>query len=372
MSKNKDDLCINGNFKDNFSYYEEVRNRIIKLYDKKDCIIMKENENNLCHGLNFEEQLTIYNAIKDELKNSHDSDNSSKYKKLSEKFLSLYKDLDKYIEIVEILDMLKRYRNDIENNFTFDYLDGESPFEYHQHCFIRDKDELKCVYCKATTKNYNLTEDELNFLTFFAEKQGILLDDVSKEDMPFIQVFIEKQLQEEKERKKEQTDSANHCLDAEKIHLENEDRIRSLRIALAKAHRLDNQDISFPPKIRVSNPIYLSDDEKENLLENVQEILEEVKKSDSRFKELLIEQCNTAKYEILILTGESIPLLLDKARNESDLIALTKAYYNLSDSDFRINSEYFANNDDALAYDCLTANRVINDRILQMKLRRYL
>ena len=62
--------------------------------------------------------------------------------------------------------------------------------------------------------------------------------------------------------------------------------------------------------------------------------------------------------------------MLKEATNENDKIALTKAYYNLSNTDFRINSGYFHRDNDAIFYGCYTANPDINSRILEMKLRR--
>lgn len=65
--------------------------------------------------------------------------------------------------------------------------------------------------------------------------------------------------------------------------------------------------------------------------------------------------------------------MLKETTDEDEKIALTKAYYNLSDSYFRVNSGYFDSShidNDALFYDCYTANPDINSTILGIKLRR--
>ena len=68
--------------------------------------------------------------------------------------------------------------------------------------------------------------------------------------------------------------------------------------------------------------------------------------------------------------------MVEQAKDEDDKSALTKAYYNISNQDFRMNSGYFGTRFDmidryaALRYDCITANPEINSRILQMRYRR--
>ena len=95
--------------------------------------------------------------------------------------------------------------------------------------------------------------------------------------------------------------------------------------------------------------------------------------SCSRFKNLMIEDCMTAKYEVLLLAGKHINTLLEMAKDEDERIALTKAYYNISNQVYRLNSDYFApdyRSYDALKFDFVTANPDINNQVLEMKLRR--
>ena len=108
---------------------------------------------------------------------------------------------------------------------------------------------------------------------------------------------------------------------------------------------------------RVSNPKYLDEETRDKLLSRLFEDYQKLEASDTRFKELLMEEILTANYEILILSGERIPNLVEMANTEQTLIALSKAVYNMSRDDIRESRDYFENEKDAVFYDCLTANR---------------
>ena len=95
-----------------------------------------------------------------------------------------------------------------------------------------------------------------------------------------------------------------------------------------------------------------------------------MKQLNTRFKKMLLEECKIAKYEVLILSGENIPLLYNSLDNKDDKFALIKAYYNLSNQDYRINSGYFKTSNEAVFYDCRTAHPEINQKILELKLNR--
>ncbi len=236
------------------------------------------------------------------------------------------------------------------------------------HSFVIEENELKCVYCGATTKDYPLSKEEFEFLVLCAKQRGILLEEFKKEDWPLLQVIIEQQNYRRSLRPEIDIFEEDYLDKAEEQFYDDEYEFTELRISLARAHMLDAQ-IYEGQKVKVKNPKYLSNEKKKELLENLEKELEEIQKTNSKFKPLLIEQCKTAKYEILILSGEHIPTLLKATTDEDEKMALAKAYYNLSNSDFRVNSGYF-NPDDAIFYDCYTANPEINSKILEMKLKR--
>ena len=118
---------------------------------------------------------------------------------------------------------------------------------------------------------------------------------------------------------------------------------------------------------RVSNPKYLDEEMHDKLLSRLFEDYQKLEASDTRFKELLMEEILTANYEILILSGERIPKLVEMANTEQTLTALAKAVYNMSRDDIRINRDYFENENDAIFYDCITANQKVNKKIIEMK-----
>lgn len=367
-----------GTLQDNMQNYKKVNENLETLKQKQkkydELINSKKKEDS--SDLTFKEKYVIYTMIKNViLRGKEDAYFGMNLYSLREKFESLYDDLHEYLSIKRGIETLqKRLRDIITEDITFDCFNDE---HYNEHCleghsFVVDGKELKCVYCGATTKDYPLTEEEFEFLVLCAKKRNMLLEEFTKEDWPLLQVVIEKQDYRRSLRPEIDILADDYLDKVEEQFYDDEHEFRELRITLARAHMLDDK-IYDGKKIKVKNPKYLSETQKQELLEKLEKEIEEIQEIDSRFKPLLTEQCKTAKYEILILSGEHIPTMLKEATNENDKIALTKAYYNLSNMDFRINSGYFDpshRDNDAIFYDCYTANPDINSRILEMKLRR--
>lgn len=354
--------------------YNEINKNIEALKQKKKQYddLIRSNEKNHSSDLTFKEKYVIYTMIKNTIVNDKEQANFDiDLYRLQSKFEDLYYDLQEYLSLTERIHTLEESRNNIVNeHITFNCFNQEHQSEHclESHSFVVDDNELKCVYCGATTKDYPLSKKEVKFLVLCAKQQKRLLEDFTKKDWPMLQVII-KQQDYRRSLRPEIDISAEDYLDrVEEQFYDDEYEFTELKIALAKAHMLDAQ-IYEGQKVKVKNPKYLSDKEKEELLENLNKELTEIKKTDSRFKSLLIEQCETAKFEILILSGEPIPTLLKKTINEDEKIALTKAYYNLSNSYFNTNNDYF-DSSDSVSYDCYTANPEINNKILEMKLRR--
>ena len=240
------------------------------------------------------------------------------------------------------------------------------------HVMVRYDGQLKCICCGATTKEYGLNEEELDFLTKCAMKQGLLLKEITQEEMPFVKVLIEKLEYEHNRRINPDPFDDTNEEEEEMLWTLEKTRTDEIQLQINLARFLDAK-IYESEKMRIKNPKYFSDEKTKELLSNVEKELEKIQKSDSRFKNLIIEEWKTAKYEILILSGAHIPTLLEQAQTEEDKIALTKGYYNLMDADRRVASGYFEPstcNRIAVCYDCVTANPEINNRILEMKVRR--
>lgn len=368
-----------GTLKDYMIKYNKVNRNIeaLKLKKKQYDDLINSNEKNDSGDLTFKEKYVIYTMIKNViLRGKEQAYFGIDLYSLKAKFEDLYDDLSEYLSIIGKINTLEESRRNIINeNITFNCFSSEYYSEHclEDHCFVVEEKELKCVYCGATTKDYPLSKEEFEFLVLCAKQRGrILLEEFTKEDWPLLQVIIEQQDYRRSLRPEPDILAEDYSDIAEEQFYDDEAEFTELRIALARAHMLDAQ-IYEGQKVKVNNPKYLSDKKKKELLENLEKELDEIQKTNSRFKPLLIEQCKTAKYEILILSGEHIPTLLKETIDEDEKIALIKAYYNLSDSYFRVNSGYFDSshgNNDAIFYACYTANPEINSKILEMKLRR--
>lgn len=104
--------------------------------------------------------------------------------------------------------------------------------------------------------------------------------------------------------------------------------------------------------------------------------------SDSKNKDLLLFSIRAAAYEVELLNGARINELYDKINNkitrnehemkkkELELDALTKAYYNLTNQDFRKNSGYYQGNEyEYMFANYTTTNPEVNQRVLKMMKR---
>ena len=217
------------------------------------------------------------------------------------------------------------------------------------HQFILDDNNLKCVCCNLETKKYNLKEQDLEFLKEIAVAQHLILKDVTKDDLPLLTI-----LKDEREKYKSAYD------------FDDEQELFDLNLQIKRAHMLDN-GILKDGKTRAHNPKYLDEEKTTELLAKLSLEYQEIASSDTRFKDLLKEELLTAKYEILILSGKKIPELVSTVSDDLALTSLSKAVYNMSREDRRVNSGYFKSEKDAVFYDCLTANPKVNKKIIEMK-----
>lgn len=102
----------------------------------------------------------------------------------------------------------------------------------------------------------------------------------------------------------------------------------------------------------------------------------EIKNSDSGFKYLLLYSIESVKYEVSLLEGKRVTTILkeieksDMSEAEKDYKkdALVEAYYNLTNFDFRKQSEEYFDNDNDICYATFeTANPEINKRLIKMR-----
>ena len=374
--KNKDDFVSKKNIltptlEENIEYYSDLNAiiegvRTVNNYYKD--LLKKDNSKE--KGLSFKDQYKIFELINKEALRSE-----NKYLiELKEKIRKLFPEVDNYInsqnKLRELVDEKNRTATeDISfDTFNIDY-DSEC---IPNHTFVRLDGELKCICCGATTKDYDLDEKELDFLTECADKQEMLIKSATKEDLPLLQVLFERNTFNRGLYTISEDEELSEMNIEEEQYFAEVAEISELNRAVEKAHVLDAEERDQKDLI-VENSKYFSEEQANELLTKIGKELEKLKESDSRFKNLMIEDCMTAKYEVLLLAGKHINTLLEMAKDEDERIALTKAYYNISNQVYRLNSDYFApdyRSYDALKFDFVTANPDINNQVLEMKLRR--
>ncbi len=179
---------------------------------------------------------------------------------LKSKFEDLYDDLHEYLSVIRAINTLEEKRNNLINeDITFNCFNSECYSEHclESHSFVIEENEMKCVYCGATTKEYSLNKEEFEFLVLCAKQQGILLEDFTKEDWSMLQVIIDQQNYRRSLRPEPDILSEDYLDKAEEQFYENEYEFTELRIALAKAHALDAKTYESQ-KVKVKNPKYLS------------------------------------------------------------------------------------------------------------------
>ena len=133
-----------------------------------------------------------------------------------------------------------------------------------------------------------------------------------------------------------------------------------------RIHTLDKKHLTYKDNRR---PLI------KELKESILNTSLEIKNSDSSFKYLLLYLIDTAKYEVSMLEGKRVTTILKEIEesniSESDKDyfkdALVKAYYNLTNIDFRKECEYFDNDNDICYATFETANPTINSKIIKMK-----
>ena len=363
--KNINDL-IKNNKNNNYTLnelideYKELNSLIEKSISIKNDYEKQQNNDKF----SFKEQLDLYNIINILIDLSYDKQYymGIDLVNLKDKFENEYKNVINYINLNNRIYSLQIKRKELLDKINFNKFNNDCD----KHYLVRIDNEIKCLSCGATTKDYSLNKDELDFLTACADNQGLLIKDIKKEDIPFLKVQIKRQNNNKKQYKKIINKYIEDDYFGEDAWLTEISKLSMLEIMLERAHLFDSKEYNNKDTV-INNPKYFTQEKTNELLSEVEKELNKLKNNKSKNKELMIEECNTAKYEILILSGEHIPTLYENAKSEEERIALVKAYYNLSNPNFRTNSEYFDSKESALFYYCLTADQDINNKILQIK-----
>lgn len=270
-----------------------------------------------------------------------------------ELFVEIYSDPDftKYINLKADIKEYKAITYYLENKIT----------EHKNYPF---KEEGPAIYINDGVDTYNAITDEntkdidLSIKEIIKELISEIYgfeDNITLDDIPLIKVIYHKLIKQ-----------------IEKIPLQYYRSMKSILIEddiyeeVERIHELDKKHITYKENRR--NVIA---DLKEKIKEN--EI--EIRNSDSPFKYLLLFSITAAKYEVSLLEGKRVTTIL-KEIEESNMDEPTKAYYkdalvkaysNLTDIDFRRESEYFDNDTDIRYASFETANPEINKRLIKMR-----
>ena len=317
---------------------------------------------------------------------------------VKKELLKRFKELVEYINTSDALTYFERAKNRLVND-TFFITQGD---HYHdvcmrenKHLFIRTGDELKCVYCGFTTKEFESTPEKIDFLTKLANDKGQLLENVTEKDLPLIEVIKSKQdyiIEKNRPTWNPFILEEDEISEEEKEEKDNQEEYYDYLVAFAgcnmqleidRAHLQDAKKCEMVDENKVVTKMneqkYLTPKIAQKLLKEVNEDLKRANElsDDDYWKPLFIEMCKIRRYEILILAGKHIPTLYHKLNDEYEKECLAKAYYNLSNQTYRELSSYFILKEpvsifqnDGYKHKILTADPEVNQKILDMKLKR--
>ena len=362
----------------NPSYYgvDDLRTKFTRLYIK-----YKDNKKSLTFNERWRFRCIIDGLLYHDMRES--------YKKSGVDLKKIKNELDEFEDIKNYLYVRDSVNGDKQqvsrclcDDISFDtmYLDGRDNTicSVINHHFIRVGDELRCVFCGASTKEYNLTKEQVDFLEKAAEAQHKLMKGIKEEDMPLLQLLVmeenaamteyDKYVEgitgsEEKEEKRYEFDGAVHSCG------------KSIEKHIKRAHRIDTGDY----KDKWGNITYFQkyfDDERAAIeLAKVEHDLELARTMslEPESRRNTVQKLKTKKYEILILSGKTIPGIFERLTDDEDKECFVKAYANLNDEEYRKNSGYFEGkklgSEVMYPYSCITAIPEINRRLLDMKLK---
>ncbi|MDD4187938.1 MAG: hypothetical protein PHX04_04170 [Bacilli bacterium] len=384
-------------FRKNMETYNELTKQIEVLLEKKkvfDELATKENDYD-DESLSFKDKLSLYEIIDNQVRKFDDGLDYEYKLTLREKLLNMYDDLKEYIKLHQHLRNLQKMSENIvseEINFQkFGDVKNDNSMCDDRHFLVRFDDELVCLNCGASSKDYEIVKDELDFLTYCAECQGMLIKEFSKDELYLFKVLMEENIKHRKQStplgylagEDYLTKAKKHGLDKESVLPEIKRKIRQAQLLDTKKYLdgtgLSEEEAKKPylqlvredkiDDVGLGEPKYLSDERLEELQRQLAEKVANIEKTKDHTEQAnILEQCMITKYELAILSGACIPELLAETTTEEEKIALTKAYYNMYSQEGKINSGYFASRNEAILYDCITASPEINQRILQMKL----
>ena len=257
------------------------------------------------------------------------------------------------------LQNIRRVKEDIlRTEITFQYFGKPNC----HHRFVETDDGLKCICCGHSTEEYSLNFYESLYLVEAAKAKGILIRHVYLKEIPFL----------EKIAYDWQTSSIE---DSDKISAKQYEK----ELIVAREHDLRGKRIPYLNTKEAVRFFKKIESEKRKIKETIQDLEkkaledDEVKRNYDRLlegKNLALEECLVATYEIYILMGYSIEELYYEEQDEENKYAVVKAYYNLSRKHFQKESGYLKSKSQLDRFTCITANPEMNQMILDRRVKR--
>lgn len=339
-----------------FSKYKESKKHLMEL----------ENEKQEFEDLKDEKFMQMLNACKylneyaKEIKTTGNCDKELEILNSRQELIFSNPDLSEYFNCLKSIDEM--------NNFINKIITEEIKLcglESNHYCVFIEN-ELICAKCCMTTKNYIINDEIKNFLLECVKAQGLLIQDVEKEDLPLIELLIKRT-----DKKKALMDgnlNCQNCLDLlDEYYLTDDLTLFEIQQKVQNAHVLDNKlktnQSNSPLNFDVE---YLLQEEFLELQENLLEEIKTIKKHHNINRDDLLQKCKIKKYEIEILSGKSIIEIFNNIKNKKEKQLFIQAYLNVMDEEYRIKSGYFKTEYDAIQCNCITANQEINRLALKL------
>ena len=215
------------------------------------------------------------------------------------------------------------------------------------HIFIEDNKEFYDALTGESTKDLDIALNLKEFIKTIISKTYKINEEYSIDDLPLIKLTYE--------------NFQENC----NIPLE-----RISEFIFSKVKRLHSLD-----ERRVVYNKVLNSEKLKKIKMSISTDIKTIKNSDSFClnKDLALEEAYAVKFELLMLQGYSVVKLyrqLEKKNQQALIPSLIKAYYNLTNINYRRQSNYFMNEHEIIYADFETANYDINAKILEMKINR--
>ena len=268
-------------------------------------------------------------------------------------FEEIYRDVD-FSRYIYLRDDIKEYEKKLDELETIFITHKDFPFKSEETAiYIKDGVDTYNVLTDESTKDLEVSDEIKLFIQNIINDLYGFNDELTADDIPVIKVIYDKLNIEIKDDDSKDSD-INGIIEYIILH-----KVKAI-------HNWDKKYLTYRDNRR---PFI------KKLKDSIASTELEIKNSDSGFKYLLLYSIEAAKYEVSLLDGKRVTTILKEieesnmSESEKDYFkdALVEAYYNLTNIEFRKQSEYFDNDNDICYATFETANPEINKRLIRMR-----